>query len=81
MQDEISISCYKNALLKIEEWLEGDNDIIRQNITTLLADLQIDLKEQLAELKTERKAAVESGQSEMKRLLDVLVRDPRKLIL
>jgi hypothetical protein len=68
-------------LTKIEKWLEGDNANVREFTKGLLEAMQMsDVILKIKELKLSRKMQQSSLQSETKRLLDALVRDPKKMI-
>jgi hypothetical protein len=79
--DSIAHRVFERSLQRVEQWLEGDNANVREFMKGLLEAMQMgEVILRIKELKLTRKMQQESLQSETKRLLDVLVRDPKKMI-
>lgn len=73
--------CYQRNLLKIEKWLRGSDDRVRDAISHLLVAFQLEgIKERLKELKEKQRIQSSSLQSVAKRLIDRLIISKRQAI-
>ena len=77
----VAQECYERSLLKVEGWVEGNDLNVREFMRGLLDAVQMrEVFENINQLKLQRQRREESGRSEMKRMLDGLVRHPKKMI-